>query len=126
MSKNSPPCPFGELLLRLRKERGISQYALSRTSGISERYLSYLEHGVFEPRARPTTCTRPSFIVTNPDGSSVAACPSLPALEHDDEAKSNDAATVDNMVKRFIINIRFILRFITNAKLKPDPHQKLH
>ena len=52
MSKNSPPCPFGELLLTLRKERGISQYALSRGCGISERYLSYLEHGVFEPRAR--------------------------------------------------------------------------
>lgn len=52
MSKKSSPCPFGELLLSLRKTRGISQYALSRRSGISERYLSYLEHGVFEPRAR--------------------------------------------------------------------------
>ncbi|WP_296304321.1 helix-turn-helix transcriptional regulator [uncultured Desulfovibrio sp.] len=52
MSKNSPPCPFGDMLVSLRKERGISQYALARTSGISERYLSYLEHGVFEPRAR--------------------------------------------------------------------------
>lgn len=38
MSKHSPPCPFGDVLLALRKERGISQYALVRTSGISERY----------------------------------------------------------------------------------------
>lgn len=43
-------CLFGEVLLTTRKRLNISQYKLAHLSGISERYLNFLEHGKVEPR----------------------------------------------------------------------------
>lgn len=45
-----PPCRFGQVLVNTRKNLGISQYRLAKLSGISERYLNFLEHGTVEPR----------------------------------------------------------------------------
>jgi len=43
--------PFGEKLRLMRKERGISQQQMAASLGISNAYLSALEHG---HRGRPT------------------------------------------------------------------------
>lgn len=43
-------CLFGEVLVATRKRLKISQYKLANLSGISERYLNFLEHGKVEPR----------------------------------------------------------------------------
>lgn len=42
--------PFGQVLRRLRAERGISQKEMARALGVSAAYLSALEHG---RRGRP-------------------------------------------------------------------------
>lgn len=41
---------FGDILVETRKRLGISQYKLAQLSGISDRYLNFLEHGRVEPR----------------------------------------------------------------------------
>lgn len=43
-------CYFGDILVETRKRLGISQYRLAQLSGISDRYLNFLEHGRVEPR----------------------------------------------------------------------------
>lgn len=48
---SKPPCRFGEALVELRSSLGLTQYKLAQLSGVSQRYLNYLEHGVKEPRA---------------------------------------------------------------------------
>lgn len=45
------PCRFGEALVRTRKKLGITQYELSKRSGISEAYLNKLEKAKREPKA---------------------------------------------------------------------------
>lgn len=45
------PCRFGEALVRIRKDLGITQYELSKRSGISEAYLNKLEKAKREPKA---------------------------------------------------------------------------
>ncbi len=45
-----PPCPFGKILVQTRASLGITQYQLAKLSGVNERYLNYLEHGMKEPR----------------------------------------------------------------------------
>lgn len=47
---SKPPCLFGATLVEARKRLGITQYRLAKLSGISERYLNFLEHGTVEPR----------------------------------------------------------------------------
>lgn len=41
---------FGEILLEIRKAKNITQYRLSKLTGLSERHLNYIERGVREPR----------------------------------------------------------------------------
>lgn len=41
---------FGEILLEARKAKNITQYRLSKLTGLSERHLNYIERGVREPR----------------------------------------------------------------------------
>lgn len=48
--QSKPPCLFGATLVEARKRLGITQYRLAKLSGISERYLNFLEHGTVEPR----------------------------------------------------------------------------
>ena len=52
VKKNTPksPCLFGAVLVQTRKRLGITQYRLAQLSGISERYLNFLEHGTVEPK----------------------------------------------------------------------------
>ncbi len=45
-----PPSSFGKILVETRRSLGITQYQLAKLSGVNERYLNYLEHGVKEPR----------------------------------------------------------------------------
>lgn len=45
-----PPTSFGKVLVETRRALGITQYQLAKLSGVNERYLNYLEHGVKEPR----------------------------------------------------------------------------
>ena len=51
MKRKNMPCLFGEVLVSSRKERGVTQYELAKRTGISERYLNALEHGMYEPGA---------------------------------------------------------------------------
>lgn len=41
--------PFGKVVRQLRKDRGISQEALSFESGMDRSYLSEIERGLFAP-----------------------------------------------------------------------------
>ncbi len=50
MKKDAPPCPFGEILVNARKERGISQYQLANMIGRNPRLLTKIERGKNEPR----------------------------------------------------------------------------
>lgn len=45
-----PLCPFGDVLVRARKERGITQYRLAKLTKRSARYISMLEHNRREPQ----------------------------------------------------------------------------
>lgn len=45
-----PLCPFGEILIKARKERGITQYRLAKLVDRNPRYISQLEHNKREPR----------------------------------------------------------------------------
>ena len=48
--KEKPPCPFGEILVKARSERGITQYRLAKLVGRNPRYISQLEHNKREPQ----------------------------------------------------------------------------
>lgn len=48
--KEKPSCPFGEILVKARSERGITQYRLAKLVGRNPRYISQLEHNKREPR----------------------------------------------------------------------------
>ena len=48
--KEKPPCPFGEILIKARSERGITQYRLAKLVDRNPRYISQLEHNKREPR----------------------------------------------------------------------------
>lgn len=45
-----PICPFGEILVRARTERNITQYRLAKMVGRNPRYISQLEHNKREPK----------------------------------------------------------------------------
>ena len=45
-----PPSSLGKILVETRRSLGITQYQLAKLSGVNERYLNYLEHGVKEHR----------------------------------------------------------------------------
>ena len=44
------PCPFGEILVKARKERNLSQYRLAKLVKRNPRYISQLEHNRREPK----------------------------------------------------------------------------
>lgn len=48
--KNSSPCPFGKILVKARKERGITQYRLARLTGRTIQQISQIERGQREPK----------------------------------------------------------------------------
>lgn len=48
--KEKPVCPFGEILVRARTERNITQYRLAKMVGRNPRYISQLEHNKREPK----------------------------------------------------------------------------
>ena len=48
--KNSLPCPFGKVLVKARKERGITQYRLARLAGRAIQQISQIERGQREPK----------------------------------------------------------------------------
>ena len=43
-------CPFGEVLIKARTERGITQYRLAKLTNRNSRYISQLEHNKREPQ----------------------------------------------------------------------------
>lgn len=43
-------CPFGEVLVKARKARGITQYRLAKMVNRDPRYISQLEHNKREPK----------------------------------------------------------------------------
>ena len=45
-----PLCPFGEVLIQARTERGITQYRLAKLTNRNARYISQLEHNKREPQ----------------------------------------------------------------------------
>ena len=45
-----PLCPFGEILIKAREARGITQYRLAKLVNRNSRYISQLEHNKREPR----------------------------------------------------------------------------
>lgn len=47
------PHGYGEIILRLRKERGLSQSELSRRSGVDRAYISQLESGKIQMPGDP-------------------------------------------------------------------------
>ena len=48
--EQKPLCPFGDILVKARKDRGITQYRLAKLTKRSARYLSMLEHNKREPQ----------------------------------------------------------------------------
>ena len=48
--EEKPLCPFGDVLVKARKERGITQYRLAKLAKRSARYISMLEHNKREPQ----------------------------------------------------------------------------
>ena len=48
--EEKPLCPFGDILLKARKDRGITQYRLAKLTKRSARYISMLEHNKREPQ----------------------------------------------------------------------------
>ena len=46
--EENPLCPFGDVLVKARKERGITQYRLAKLTKRSARYISMLEHNARE------------------------------------------------------------------------------
>lgn len=48
--KKASPCPFGQILVKARKERGITQYRLAHLTGRSIQQISQIERGEREPR----------------------------------------------------------------------------
>lgn len=48
--EEKPPCPFGDVLVKARKDRGITQYRLAKLTKRSARYISMLEHNEREPQ----------------------------------------------------------------------------
>ena len=47
----APRSYFGAALVAVRERMKITQYRLSKDSGLSEKYLNLLEHGAYDPRA---------------------------------------------------------------------------
>jgi len=41
---------FGRVLLRIRKERGLSQEALAAEAGLQRKYISLLERAEYQPK----------------------------------------------------------------------------
>ena len=50
MTPADPLAPFAAALARLRRERGLTRYALARLAGVPEIALSKMERGTREPR----------------------------------------------------------------------------
>ena len=50
MSKKSSPCPFGQILVSAREDRGITQYRLAQLTGRSVQQISQIERGEREPK----------------------------------------------------------------------------
>ena len=48
--KEKKPCPFGDVLVKTRNSRGITQYRLAKLVQRNSRYISQLEHNRREPR----------------------------------------------------------------------------
>ena len=48
--EEKPLCPFGDVLVKARKERGVTQYRLAKLTKRSARYISMLEHNKREPQ----------------------------------------------------------------------------
>ena len=48
--EEKPLCPFGDVLVKARKDRGVTQYRLAKLSRRSARYISMLEHNRREPQ----------------------------------------------------------------------------
>jgi transcriptional regulator with XRE-family HTH domain len=44
------PIAFGRVLLRVRKERGLSQEALAGEAGLQRKYISLLEKAEYQPK----------------------------------------------------------------------------
>jgi transcriptional regulator with XRE-family HTH domain len=44
------PVAFGRVLLRIRKERGLSQEALAGEAGLQRKYISLLEKAEYQPK----------------------------------------------------------------------------
>ena len=48
--EEKPICPFGEVLVKARKARGITQYRLAQMVDRDPRYINQLEHNKWEPK----------------------------------------------------------------------------
>lgn len=48
--EEKPLCPFGDVLVKARKDRGITQYRLAKLTKRSARYIGMLEHNKREPQ----------------------------------------------------------------------------
>ncbi len=48
--EEKPLCPFGDVLVKARKERGITQYRLAKLTKRSARHISMLERNKREPQ----------------------------------------------------------------------------
>jgi transcriptional regulator with XRE-family HTH domain len=46
--EENPLCPFGDVLVKARKDRDITQYRLAKLTKRSARYISMLEHNARE------------------------------------------------------------------------------
>ena len=48
--EEKPICPFGEVLVKARKARGITQYRLAQMVDRDPRYINQLEHNKRKPK----------------------------------------------------------------------------
>ena len=48
--EENPLCPFGDVLVKARKDRDITQYRLAKLTKRSARYISMLEHNASSGR----------------------------------------------------------------------------
>lgn len=57
--EETPLCPFGDVLVKARKDRDIMQYRLAKLTKRSARYISMLEHNAgVSSNCRPGSCLR--------------------------------------------------------------------
>lgn len=50
MTKKVTPCPFGNILVKAREDRGITQYRLAQLTERSVQQISQIERGEREPK----------------------------------------------------------------------------